>query len=532
MGGPQITEGLLIGPDTTVREAVDRFPGIRSIFEKYGLGDWAGSAVPADAIGPYARLHQVDPPQLLRDLNEFATGNTRGPAAASLPLLEKRPVRGLQPYALGAMTALLLAILVGFPLGILVAYGGARDIGLGVRWTPLIQAHGHLQVMGWLGLFLIGVAFQVVPRFKQVSLRLPMLVRPAIALIAGGLIARTASQPYADGDLASAIMLTSAVAEALGVAAFVAAIASTLLSARRKNYDWFLLAACAWLAAGSVANVIVVRELAMDRQTVIPTAKDDPLLTMQLFGFVALFIFGVSIRILPHFLSLRPPSVAWLLPALFLYNAGLIVRVGSGWVAAYADWTRPDELYALTAYAMAGSVLMLLLALKLHLPGLPRDTGEADRGHMKVIRTAYGWLAVVFVIDLWFATRSLGAWAPDFLQAGVVRHAFALGFATQMVFGVGRRLLPALATRPVRHRLVLDISFWTLNVAIAMRVGHALFPVGSAVFRFDHIAASGALALIALLLFVYGMLRSALGPPPVYDRVKAPGQVQVTPGWQ
>ncbi len=532
MGGPQITEGLLIGPDTSVREAVDRFPGIREIFDKYGLADWDGSAAPGEAIGPYARLHQVDPPQLLRDLNQFAAGDTQRSAAASLPLLERRPARGLQPYALGAMTALLLALLVGFPLGILAAYGGARDIGLGVRWTPLIQAHGHLQVMGWLGLFLVGVAFQVVPRFKQVPLRLPVLVRPAIALIALGLAARTASQPYADGHLASAIMLTSAVAEALGVAAFVASITATLISARRKYYDWYLFSACGWLAASAVANVIVVRELALDRQTVIPTVKDDPLLTMQLFGSIALFIFGVSIRILPHFLSLRPPSVAWLLPALFLYNAGLIVRVGSGWVAAYADWARPDELYALTAYAMAGGVLILLLALKLHLPGLPRDTGESDRGHMKVIRTAYGWLAVAFVIDVWFATRLLGTWTPDFLQAGVVRHAFALGFATQMVLGVGRRLLPALATRPVRHRLVLDISFWTLNVAIAMRVGHALFPVGSALFRFDHIAASGALALIALLLFVYGMLRSALGPPPEYDRVEAPRRAQVTPGWQ
>src|SRR5512139_2507446 len=189
MGGPQMTEGLLIGPDTTVREAIDRFPGINEIFRRHGLGDWDGSVAPAEAIGPYARLHQVDPPQLLRDLNRFAAGERHKPVASSLPLLEKRPVRGLQPYALGALTALLLAILVGFPLGILVAYGGARDIGLGVRWTPLIQAHGHLQVMGWLGLFLVGVAFQVVPRFKQVPLRLPMLVRPAIGLIAAGLIA-------------------------------------------------------------------------------------------------------------------------------------------------------------------------------------------------------------------------------------------------------------------------------------------------------------------------------------------------------
>lgn len=425
---------------------------------------------------------------------------------------------------------MLLAVLAGFPLGILVAYAGARDIGLGARWTPLIQAHGHLQIMGWLGLFLVGVAFQAVPRFKQVPLRLPGLVAPSIVLIAVGLIARTWSQPYADGEPAAWIMLASSVVEALGVAAFVSSITATLWSARRKNYDWFLFSALAWLAASAVANIVVIGEIAGDRQSVIASAKNDPLITMQLFGFVALFIIGVSIRILPHFLSLRPPSVGWLLPALMLYSAGLLGRVASGWVAAYFDWTRPEELNALTAYAMAGGVLMLLLALKLHLPRLPKETGEADRGHMKVIRTAYAWLAVAFAIEVYVATRSLGDWSPDFFQAGVVRHALALGFATQMILGVGRRLLPALAERPVRHRLILDISFWLLNLAIVTRVLYAPFGGGSALVRFDHIAWSGAVALVALLLFVYAMARSLMGPPAVRDSVRSAAQSQVSPG--
>jgi hypothetical protein len=178
------------------------------------------------------------------------------------------------------MVALLLAVLAGFPLGILVAYGGPRDIGLGVRWTPLIQAHGHLQVMGWLGLFLMGVAFQVVPRFKQAPLRLPLLARPAIVVIAAGLIARTVSQPYADGRLASGAMLSSAFVEALGVALFAALITATLLSARRKNYDWYLLAALGWLAAAAAANIAVVAGIAIDRQTVIPAAKNDPYIAL------------------------------------------------------------------------------------------------------------------------------------------------------------------------------------------------------------------------------------------------------------
>ena len=525
MGGPQAREGLLIGPDTTVREAVERFPGIERVFARYGLTEWGESGPPAEPIGLYARLHRVDPPRLLRDLIQFAQG---GPEIGEIRVFDHRPGRASQPYALGALAAVLLAVLAGFPLGILVALGGGRDIGLGFRWSALVQAHGHLQVMGWLGSFLVGVAFQVVPRFKQVPLRLAMLVRPAIFLIAAGLVTRTVSQPYADGHLAAAAMLTSAVAEVMGVALFVASITATLAGAHRKNYDWFLFAACGWLVAGAVANVVVVSGIAVDRQTVIPLAKDEPLLTMQLFGFITLFILGVSIRILPHFLSLRPPAVDWLLPALALYNAGLVVRVVSGWATAYGHWTRSDAIHGLSVYAMVAGVALVILALKLHLPGVPRDTGETDRGHVKIIRTAYVWLAVALAIDAWIATRSLGDWSPDFLQSGAARHALALGFATQMIFGVGRRLLPALATRAVRGRLALDISFWTLNLAVVLRVGHALIPWGGALFRFDHIAVSGTLALAALLLFVFGMLRSTLGPPPVYEPGGRTRQAELT----
>ena len=212
-------------------------------------------------------------------------------------------------------------------MGILAALGGPRDIGLGTRWTPLVQAHGHLQLMGWVGLFLAGVAFYVLPRFKQTDLRYPHLARPAIGLIAAGLAVRTVSQPYSDHGWVAGLMVASAVVEMAGVACFAAVVAGTLLASRRKNYDWYLLAACGWLAASAAANLVVVAEIARDGQSVIASAKDGPLLTMQLYGFIALFIFGVSIRILPHFLSLRPPSVRWFVPALVLYNAGLLIRV-------------------------------------------------------------------------------------------------------------------------------------------------------------------------------------------------------------
>jgi uncharacterized protein involved in response to NO len=120
---------------------------------------------------------------------------------------------------------------------------------------------------------------------------------------------------------------------------------------------------------------------------------------------------------------------------------------------------------------------------------------------------------VVAVLEVWLATRALaGGQAGDFLEAGGVRHALALGFITQMIFGVGARALPVFAGRRLYSRGLLDGTFVLINVAAATRVGPAILEMGSVMSRFDHIAASGGLGLLAVALFGYNVLRTVRGP--------------------
>jgi len=140
--------------------------------------------------------------------------------------------------------------------------------------------------------------------------------------------------------------------------------------------------------------------------------------------------------------------------------------------------------------------------------------------HVKVIRAAYLWLAVAFAVGLWADTRSLGSWTPDFLQAGAGRHALGLGFATLMLFGIGARALPAFAGRRLHSRLLLDISFWSMNLAALIRVGSGIVSLGAVSSRFDHIAFSGGLAFLAVALFGYNIGRTVLGRDPLPPRPK------------
>lgn len=499
-----------IGPHTTVREAVQHYPGIDAVFEKHGIGGCGGPDGPIEPIAFFARVHQVDPAALLRELNDFAA---RRDGAAPVPLMEERPKQTTQLYFIAVITSISIAVLGGFPLGILAALGGGRDIGVGARWAPLVQAHGHLQLVGFVGLFIVGITYHVLPRFKNTELALPRLALPSIALVAAGAVLRAISQPWSDTDAMGALLVGSAIIEFAGAAAFLTVVAATLARTQRKNYDRYLFVAGAWFVAAAAANLLLVSEIARDGASVVPASRDAPLLEMYFFGFITLFVLGISIRVLPHFLSLRPPQVRYFTPALSIYSAGLLARVSSGWLAAYSGWSQPDWLLAASIYAMAAGVLLFVFGLNLHRRAVRDEASDSTGPHERLIRTAYVWLVIALVIEIWYATKGVsGDFRPDFLENGAARHALALGFATQMIFGVGSRALPAFAGKKLHSEKLVTIAWVLINMATLQRVGHALFSWGTTTFRFDHIAAAGAIGLVALIVFSYNIMRTVRPP--------------------
>ena len=53
-------------------------------------------------------------------------------------------------------------------------------------------AHGEAQIFGWVGLFIMGFAYQAFPRMWQTTLVEPRLAVIAFGLMVGGLVVRTA----------------------------------------------------------------------------------------------------------------------------------------------------------------------------------------------------------------------------------------------------------------------------------------------------------------------------------------------------
>src|SRR5919197_1131479 len=57
-----------------------------------------------------------------------------------------------------------------------------------------VNAHGHAQIFGWVGLFVLGFAYQAFPRFKHAALACPRLAHASLGLMLTGLVGRSVGE--------------------------------------------------------------------------------------------------------------------------------------------------------------------------------------------------------------------------------------------------------------------------------------------------------------------------------------------------
>src|SRR5690242_5397119 len=105
-----------------------------------------------------------------------------------------------KPFLRGALITVLT---VGCTLGAINLAVMAFNADLSAAWGSLIQSHAYAQIFGWVGLFIMGMAYHMVPRFFLRPLKRPELVAPSLLLVGSGLLLRFISQPLAHYPVAA-----------------------------------------------------------------------------------------------------------------------------------------------------------------------------------------------------------------------------------------------------------------------------------------------------------------------------------------
>ena len=411
------------------------------------------------------------------------------------------------PYHLFILSSLAFAVLAGFTLAILAPLSIVLEWGWGRRFMPLIQAHGQAQILGFVGLFIIGMVYRLMPRFSGRPLSFPALAWASWPVLSLAVVLRLIAQPAGEGLWQRTLLVSSGCLGLLAACAFALVVMGTLLhrSSRADATGYFFVLAAAFFVLQAGINLELVVLAARRGSDVIRPLEAAPLLHVQLYGFITMFIFGVASRAIPSISGLPRPQIQAKALALALAAAVLVfaiaaLLVGSG--------TRSEALLRIEAasFAALGPIFLAgVWVVGIFRPAANRLAG-ASQHHIWLLRATFAWLLIAGGMSAYYGVRAIagGEFIPAY-GVDAVRHAVGIGVASMMIAGMAMLILPEFAIRRTRHpneRWPALAILALLSSAAALRVAAAVAtPHWQNTDRYWPMAIGGMLAEGALLLF-------------------------------
>ncbi|HOS42595.1 MAG TPA: cbb3-type cytochrome c oxidase subunit I, partial [Armatimonadota bacterium] len=502
---------------TSLREILSTWPQTRPVMARYGLLECGGAAGPDEPLGWFARVHRVAPERLLAELREAIAHSAAADTTAPVPAAPTPAAPADDLYRRFLVTAVAFVLTGGVLWGAinlsLIGYHRAF-----LAWLTVgNQAHGHVQIFGWVALFIMGVAYHVLPRLKATPLRHAGLGYASFWLMAGGVLLHAVYRPFMASPALAPIPVLAGLMELAGILAFAAVVVETLRhgTTPADPSDKYLVTGTLGFVAMGVMNAALLSVMAAQGTAVLPPAWNWAYRHLQLTGFASMFIFGVSLRTLPVFLGkpeINPRLDRLVFPLIvggFLLRAAGDVLVGTGRLAP-AALLLPA---AMECVGLLGFIWNLGLFKRTVTPADGMDA--AARAYEKFVYAAYGWLLVSVVgIAALTAYHALsGAPAPHALM-GSYRHALTVGFITFIILGYAMRVVPVFLGRPVYSARLLNATFALMMVGNTLRVVFQALTVPFGAWPFTVAGLSGWFELVGLALFGYNLLRTIYSPAP------------------
>jgi uncharacterized protein involved in response to NO len=456
----------MIQPSMLVSEISRQYPQCRPVFEKYGIAGCGGADGPPEPLFIFAAAHRVPLPELVNELNQAVRGEWkagRAPKGAPTEELESE-----QLYKKFVFAALAVALVAGFGLGLVnllrICFAGSYSAVAGT----LKQFHGHAQIFGWAGLFIMGVAYHAIPRMKMQSLRPLWAAKASWWLMVAGLTVRMTGWWF------------SAVLELAGIGLFTWLIAGVVLRSdqKREPYEKFIGASVVWFLALGIWNVWILWNH-------MPALHLALWIHGAFFGFIANMIFGFSLRVLPHFMGLRETKT-WAANAAFVaWNAAIGLRY-------------PVERLAWAASVLeAVAIVLFVWALGVFARRRTKiEIKGVDNTFARFVKLGYGWLLMTAIVPFH---------ADIFRLSAASRHTFAIGFVTPLILGVAYRVLPIFNGVNLWSNRLMRASFWHLAAGTTLSFAMAFNKVFESKWSYAWSGIAGTLVFAAVVMFAVNM---------------------------
>jgi hypothetical protein len=389
------------------------------------------------------------------------------------------------------LSGLFFMVLPGTLLGFSNLLAISTHHGLSNLPPAWMEGHGHSQVFGWIGSFILGIGFYSQPTTKRSTNIIPVL---SFLLWSSGVALRWIGNVY--GWHWRILLPVSAGFELAAVLLFLKAASHHKLlgttdghvavKAPMENWMVSVLMGTTGLAVTVGFNFAECLRLAIQGSSPsFPHNLDQKYLVLLGWGFMVPIVWGFSARWLPSCMSNPKASGRSLRLALGLDLLGVTCSI-IGWTVA-------------GCVMLASSAVVIIHAL--HLIQKPTGAAKVLGIHPSFpffVRIAYAWLIIAGGMSAWAACADQhgGIW-------GASRHALTAGFAATMVFAIGPRILPHFAgIYKIFSKRLMFLSLLSLQVGCTLRVSfEPLAYEGIASLGWKVLPASGVLELTAVLLF-------------------------------
>lgn len=397
-------------------------------------------------------------------------------------------------------TGLLFMVFPGTFLGVwnLLQISGRESVAsISPAW---LQAHGHAQVFGWVGSFIIGIGFYSIPKLRSGANASFGLAWACWTMWTTGAGLRWAANVYR-WEWRSLLPLSAI----LELVAFLVFFRSVLQhrppDAEKKQMEpwvWVVISASIGFLSVLVVNLVGCFYVSLNEATpAFPHVFDQRYLALMAWGFLVPFVWGFSAKWMSIFLGLKPIRANGLLAAAIMNLTGLVLTL-AGWGS-------------LGVWLFLAGTLVAIAALRMFEASInePKTRG-VHKSFPVFVRMAYAWLIVAASLGIaaieW--DRSGGIW-------GASRHALTVGFVSVMILCVGQRVLPAFAgMRILWSTRLMFMALLLLSLGCGSRVMcEVLAYQGYAVWAWWALPWSAVLELMALSMFAVNMMGTFLLQP-------------------
>jgi len=441
-------------------------------------------------------------------------------------------------------TAILLSLFAGITLGSHVVYLIGFDLSLGPGYYSFIQSHGHIQLMGWAGLFIMGVSLHFLPRLTHIKINDRYRPDLILGFMTSGLFLRIICQcwlPYLNGSpwfsTLSILIVFSGILTIISIIYYLLALGSIIKKSIQdvrkinRNIQIFILLTIVGWVIYSLGDQVLLIEMFMNRQSILLQNWNGFLIDLFIHFTIFSICMAVGIRTLPLFMRL--PAITWNVKIFSqIYAILLFIIFGGRFINQFIYYSLITNTIYISSILKDALIMWFIININIIFKTRPPwvDTMDEEKvPHRKearknlpdygefgrfewLIKPAFLWLFTGLFLDIIIQYSLLTKRITEISTDGV-RHIFLLGFISHLIMGMAVRMIPGMAgiRKLTKPHWVAPLAILS-NVAVFQRVFILVLPVQVLSSLPGHIelynrlfGISGILFLIGLGIFYYIM---------------------------